>query len=114
MSSNPRTVTPDDITYRYDDVVEWSDPWPGVDVRGKEVTVTVLQRATVESVLNIARLNDLQQRPRQLVPTPPEMLLDQFLVVNWAIVYRNNVPVRKDTPAPAPVDSGDSGEGDES
>lgn len=100
MSSNPRTITLDGITYRYDDVVEWCNPWPGADERGKEVTVTVLLRATVESVINIARMVDLKERPSQLLSTSPELLLEQFLVINWAIVYRNNVPVRKDTPAP--------------
>lgn len=92
-----QSVVVDGVEYLYTDVVEWTDPWPGADARGKETDVTVLQRATIEGVIQIARLRDLQERPNALVPTPEWMLLDAFLVVNWAIVYRNGTPVRKPT-----------------
>lgn len=72
--------------------LEWCEPWPGCSAAGYPTHATVKSRATVQDCIDMARLNAVKSGKT----LSDAELLDDFIVVNWAQLYKPEAVDGKD------------------
>lgn len=74
---------------RHTAMLEWAEPWSGIDSDGNSVLVDVVKRATVDACIRMARYTAIKKY--EVPPDDPRLqddgrLLDEFRIVHWAQV----------------------------
>jgi hypothetical protein len=67
--------------------VEWSDPYPGLDENGVDVTVPVtLRMLATDAVKYQHKCHDMMKHHGKWKPLSNLELLDEFIVIHWATI----------------------------
>lgn len=74
----------DAVNRRHEVRLQWLEPWPGVDVEGKEVTAHILLQATVHDCINLQRAA-LRGRKNTVIISDEDLLIN-FVVANHAFI----------------------------